>query len=237
MRKFLGSLVDRLCDRVAARAITRIEQRRLHPKRLLLESAQRDSAGYATERMHDALILDTREELLKLALARMPETGSILEFGVASGHSMRFLAGLTSRPIHGFDSFQGLPEDWPGRNEELGHYSMGGTPPPVPGHVTLHAGLFDQTLPAFLAANDEAAAFIHVDCDLYSSTKTVLEHLRPRIVAGTVIAFDEYFNHVNWRQNEFKAFQEFVAAHNVVYRYLAWSYQQAAVVIEDIAAG
>lgn len=234
MRRLMARLLDRLSDRFIDRLLVRAENRMLHPKRRLLLDAQADSAAYALDHMSGALVVETREELLKLAVARMPANGSVLEFGVASGESIRFIAGLADRPVHGFDSFLGLPEDWPGRHEERGHYSTGGALPPVPANVTLHAGLFDQTLPAYLDGDDRPVAFVHVDCDLYSSTKTLLDRLAARVQPGTVIVFDEYFNHINWRQNEFRAFQEFVAANGVSYSYLCWGYQQAAVIIDGM---
>lgn len=232
MRSLLRRLVDRIAVRFADTLLDRAERRLRHPRHLLLQAAQRDSADYAAEHMKGALIVETREAVLDLALAQMPAAGGVLEFGVAAGDSLRYIAARAGRTVHGFDSFQGLPEDWPGRHEEKGHYSTGGALPDVPGNVVLHPGLFDATLPAYLAENDEPAALLHVDCDLYSSTKTVLDVMAERIVPGTVIVFDEYFNHVNWRDNEFQAFQEFVQARGVTYRYLCWSYQQAAVIIE-----
>ena len=33
----------------------------------------------------------------------------------------------------------------------------------------------------------------YIDCDLYSSTKTVLEFLKPRLKHGMIIAFDDYY--------------------------------------------
>jgi len=75
---------------------------------------------------------------------------------------------------------------------------------------------------------------VHVDCDLYSAARTVLSLLAERIVPGTVIVFDEYFNFPNWEQHEYKAFREFAAEHAVTYRYLAFARQQVAVRIESI---
>jgi len=71
----------------------------------------------------------------------------------------------------------------------------------------------------------------------YSSTKTILDLLAPRLAKGSVILFDEYFNFPNWEQHEFKAFQEFVEEHRVKYTYLAFARQQAAVRIDSIEAG
>lgn len=239
-RRLLALAFDRLAERFVALLLDRAQERLLHPHTLLLMDAQRESADYVRARMQGALAVRRREEAIRIAFSRAPARGLILEFGVGGGESIRQIAALAApggRIVHGFDSFEGLPEDWPGRHEERGHYSTGGIPPKVPANVRLHPGSFAATLPAFLAGAGEPAAFIHIDCDLYSSTCTVLAALAPRIVAGTVILFDEYFNIVGWRAHEFKAFQEFVAARAVRYRYLCWGHQQAAVIVESAGAG
>lgn len=210
------------------------DRRSLHPQRLLLKAAQRDAADYAEEYMSGALTFQRQEEILDLALQRMPDEGLIIEFGVANGDSIRYLASGTKRTIHGFDSFEGLPDDWPSRHEAKGHYSTGGVMPLVPVNTVLHKGWFSETLPAFLVEEPAPVALIHVDCDLYESTRTIFQLLRPRIQPGTIIVFDEYFNFVGWRRHEFRAFKEFVQECGVSYRYLAWSYQQAIVMIEKI---
>lgn len=196
LRTTTGRFLDRLSDRFIKRQIDRFQRRLLHPNTLLLAEAQKEAAAYARDNMKDALAILRREDSLRIALERAPSNGLILEFGVGGGDSIRQIAAQTAgRTVHGFDSFEGLPEDWAGRHEERGHYSLGGTPPDVPANVILHRGLFDATLPGFLEAHDGPCALIHVDCDLYSSARFVLETLTPRITPGTVILFDEYFNY------------------------------------------
>ncbi len=75
----------------------------------------------------------------------------------------------------------------------------------------LSPGLFEDTLPAFLADNDEPIAFVHVDCDLYSSTKTVLDLTADRLAPEAVLVFDEFFNYPGWQQHEYRAWTEFIA--------------------------
>jgi hypothetical protein len=116
-------------------------------------------------------------------------------------------------------------------------FDVKGKLPRVPANVRLHKGFFDTTLPQWLTENPGLVAFIHVDCDLYTSTRTILDLLAPRLTAGTVILFDEYFNYPNWEHHEFKAFQEFVVARSVKYTYLAFARQQVAVRIDAIGAG
>ena len=147
--------------------------------------------------------------------------GLILEFGVGYGESIRRLASLTDQTIHGFDSFQGLPESW--LHLPKGAFNANGAPPSAPDHVHFHTGLFNETLPSFLLTKSEEQPikFLNVDCDLYSSTKAIFDLIESRIVPGTVIFFDEYFGFNDWRNHEFKAFQEAVKRNGWRYDYLA----------------
>jgi len=132
-------------------------------------------------------------ELLRLTEREDAEAGLYCEFGVGDGITIRQLAELRpDRIFHGFDSFFGLPEDG-GRNEwKKGSFTRNGVPPLVPPNVQLHIGMFAETIPPFLKEHPEPIAFLHIDCDLYSSTKTVLTLMAPRIQPGTLIQFDEY---------------------------------------------
>jgi predicted O-methyltransferase YrrM len=199
--------------------------------RLLQLAAALDSADYYEEHMHSAVRAETAAALLQRCFERRRLPGLILEFGVASGSSIDLLAGLTEETIFGFDSFAGLPEHWrPGFPQG----SFAAERPAVLPNVTLVVGLFDQTLPQFAAEHRHAqASFIHVDCDLYSSTRTIFTHCAQLIGPGTVIVFDEYFNYPGWRRHEYRAFQEFAAEAGHGYEYLGVvpSGQQVAVVI------
>lgn len=182
-------------------------------------AAMVETRAYITDHMQAAVSCKGRPAHLREALRHMSLDGLILEFGVAYGRSITVIGNLVApRKVHGFDSFEGLPEDWAG-GVGKGAFAQAQLPE-VPENVELLVGWFDDTLPPFLAANDGPIAFLHVDCDLYSSTKTILKLCAERIVKGTVIAFDEYFGYDGWREHEFKAFHEFCAANNRTYRYL-----------------
>jgi hypothetical protein len=193
-------------------------------------SAALDSARFYEECMLTALAFDDDLSLLTHAMELAPKEGLILEFGVASGRTIRHLAALTQRPIAGFDSFKGLPESWR-TGFERGRFAQ--ALPSVPANVTLHAGWFTETLPPVASKSREAAALLHIDCDLYSSTAFVLDSLGDRIRAGTVIVFDEYFNYPGWRQHEYKAFDEFVSRTGLKFRYDSFvpGHQQVCVVV------
>jgi hypothetical protein len=193
--------------------------------------AKREAVDYIIANMPDAMVLPDRFGLLGFALARAPADGLVLEFGVEKGASLRHLAGLTKRDVHGFDSFEGLPGDWTGTREGKAAFSRAGRMPKVPGNAKLHAGWFDATLPAFLAAHPGPCALLHVDCDIYSSTVTIFALLVERIGPGTVIVFDEYFNYPGWRQHEYKAFQEFISETGLAYSYIGFSAEKGHVAV------
>jgi predicted O-methyltransferase YrrM len=195
-----------------------------------------DSASYVSEHMRSAMKVPGKENHLRFALARISE-GLVLEFGVFKGQSInQIAAALPDRQVHGFDSFEGLPEDWAGYNVTTASFDQQGRLPKVVDNVQLHKGWFNESLPPFLEDHPEPVAFIHVDCDLYSSTKTVLDALAGRIRPGTVIAFDEYHNFPYWREHEHKAFMEFCADRHVEYDYISFNNLQAAVQISSIGA-
>jgi methyltransferase family protein len=208
---------------------------RIHPVRERSLGALQRSVDYIERAMPDALGFDSQRELIEFSLSAVKIDGHYLEFGVFTGGTIRFIARRTNgRLVHGFDSFEGLPEAWSGFNLRKRAFDMGGRLPRVPANVRLHRGWFENSLPEWLKVNPGAVAFIHVDCDLYTATRTVLTLLADRIVPGTVILFDEYFNFPNWEQHEYRAFQEFTAERGIKYRYLGFARQQVAVKIESI---
>lgn len=203
-----------------------------HPYTGLQERAHRETLDFLLAEMPDAIAFDTPRELMKHALSRITIEGLVCEFGVNEGGTVSYIAKtLRNRSVHGFDSFEGLPEDWSGNKMSAGYFDRGGKLPKVPANVTLHAGWFDRSLPRFVTAHPGPAAFLHIDCDLYSSTVTIFENFADRIVPGTVLVFDEYFNYPNWQAHEHKAFTEFRERSPHQFRYIAYSVQQVAVVV------
>lgn len=185
--------------------------------------AKREAVAYIRAHMEGAMIARDRFELLKFAVREISLPGLVLEFGVEKGASLRTLAEVYSGDVHGFDSFEGLPHDWSGTFEQRGKFHMQGRKPVVPPNAKLHVGWFDKTLPDFLRETNGNAALVHIDCDIYESTKTVFDLLSPRIVPGTVIVFDEYFNYPAWKLHEYKAFKEFIEASGRRYKYIGFS--------------
>lgn len=196
-----------------------------------LYGARWDAWNYIRSAEPRPVITGTTIETFRAALTAAKRPGLVLEFGVNYGTSIRQIAGLAAQSVHGFDSFQGLPERWESANRGKGSYSTNGVIPTVPENVTLHVGWFADTLPDFLATTPEPIRFANIDCDLFSSTQTVLSALAPRIGSGTVIVFDEYIGNKHWREDEFRAWQEAVATHGWRYEYLTFSFATKQVVV------
>lgn len=137
--------------------------------------------------------------------------GLNLEFGVFDGISSHLLAPSVDK-LYGFDSFEGFPKNDPGRLDfPTCAFDRGGILPEVPENVTLIKGWFNETLPKFLEEHpSEEIRFLHIDCDLYQSTKCVFDLLVDRIVPGTVILFDELIHYDGFENHEIKAFYEFL---------------------------
>ena len=146
-----------------------------------------------------------------------------LEFGVFKGASMRQWIEINEKPdsrFIGFDSFEGLPEDWEGTYEK-GYFSTGGQPPKIDDpRVGWVKGYFQDSLRNFLATFDRRNRLVlHMDADLYSSTLYVLATLDERIAPGTVIIFDEFGN-VN---DEFRAWIDYTSAFRRQGKPIAWA--------------
>lgn len=157
--------------------------------------------------------------LLRFAMAQATGEGLVLEFGVRRGTSIAVLAGVAGQDVHGFDSFEGLPQSW--GSEPAGVLTTGAALPPVPANVTLHAGWFEDTLQPFLTAHPGPVRLVNIDSDIYASARFVLDCLKDRIRPGTVLVFDEFIGNRTWAEDEFKAFAEYVAETGVAWRVLA----------------
>lgn len=160
-------------------------------------------------------------ELLRHALAGASQPGLVLEFGVRRGTSLRILAVSAGQEVHGFDSFEGLPEAWRGGTPGL--LTTGRELPGLPANATLHPGWFEDTLPAFLRAHPGDVRFVNIDSDIYASAKTVLTLLAPRLVAGSVVVFDELIGNPSWREDEYKALTEFARDYGARFEIFALS--------------
>ena len=195
------------------------------------------TANYVEKNMSKILSVDAIYKVHDLAISCLDPAlsgGLVLEFGVFQGGTINYIAKkLPERKIYGFDSFEGLPECWRDGFGE-GTFKTENLPD-VESNVELRKGLFDDSLKKFLKEIPDSShiAYLHVDCDLYSSTKSIFNYLGNRIKNGTIIVFDEYFNYPGWMDGEFKAFHEFLSDSGFSYEYLTYNrlHEQVAIKI------
>lgn len=147
--------------------------------------------------------------------------GYILEFGVFKGTTINTISNyFKNQLVYGFDSFEGLPEPWYTKKKskktsfDKNHFKVSNLPK-VNENVELVKGYFDKSLPIWLVKHQGPISFLHIDCDLYSSTKTIFNLLNKMIVKDTVIVFDELYSwedskYSNWEEGEWKALVEWV---------------------------
>ena len=141
-----------------------------------------------------------------------------LEFGVYKGYATNWWSKRLLNPrtmIHGFDSFEGLPES--GADWQSGQFDVGGNLPKINDtRVKFFKGWFDKTLPKYDMPEHDVLV-INMDADIYSSTKYVLDYLKPFIKEGTYIYFDELY----CSEHEARAFHEFIKSTGLKFKPVA----------------
>jgi hypothetical protein len=103
--------------------------------------------------------------------------------------------------------------------------------PVVPPNASLIVGRVQDQLPGFFEAHPEPIRMAHFDMDTYQSTLDVLRLIRPRLVAGSVLIFDDFLCHPLWEEGEYKAWAEFAKESAVCFKYFATTGWQVGVEI------
>jgi hypothetical protein len=125
--------------------------------------------------------------------------GDIAEVGVYMGGSAKLICEAKgNRQLHLFDTFEGLPEVSKTRDSVRFHKNqfsckleyvkrLLSTYP----KVSFYKGMFPSTANP---VNDRQFSFVHLDVDLYESTKSCLEFFYPRMSKGGVIISHDYLD-------------------------------------------
>lgn len=144
--------------------------------------------------MHNTLLTDDRLEVIA---RRCKETahlpGVMAECGVYKGGSAALISNTCPQKVlHLFDAL-GLPhDDIPGGGHRAGEFAaveaevrafLSGC------NVVFHFGFFPDTAKGL---EEENFSFVHLDFDLYKSTKAALEFFIPRMVKNSFIVLDDY---------------------------------------------
>ncbi|MFN3802325.1 class I SAM-dependent methyltransferase [Belliella pelovolcani] len=230
MKAKIVRLIDALSEKFILNQHFRLAQ---NIKLELVKRANQSTVDYVEKAMRNVTSVDSKWKVHEEAIKHVSLEGLYLEFGVFKGNTINYVSERIDSVIYGFDSFEGLPEFWRDGFDK-GTFAIDGLPK-VRKNVKLVKGLFDQTLPQFLQDHPTVpVAYLHIDCDLYSSTKTVFELLKDRIKKGTVIVFDEYFNFPGWEQDEFRAFHEFLSETGLKYEYITYNFLHEQVAVKIV---
>lgn len=199
-------------------------------KRELQRRALEQTVDFIEEHLVDIKSFGSKFELLEFALKSCETDELFMEFGVYTGTTINFISSKVHNTVYGFDSFEGLPEYWRD-GYPASHFKVEKLPE-VNSNVQLIKGWFNKSLPQFVGLHNENCSFLHIDCDLYSSTKEIFNLLEGKIVKGTVIVFDEFFNYPGWRNGEYRAFMEFVNENNIPFQYIGYTSNSQQVAIK-----
>ena len=157
-----------------------------------------------------------------------------LEFGVASGSSFFWWVRKNTHPgsvFRGFDTFEGLPEDWGGFKKGAMAFDQKEA---ADTRAEFVKGIFQESLYPFIESNKELLKkpkVIHLDADLFSSTIFVLSQLYPFLKKGDILFFDEF----NVANHEFLAFKIFTDSFYVKLRPIGAvnNFYQTAFIVES----
>lgn len=159
------------------------------------------------------------------------------EFGVFEGDSLlKFISAakkfcrqynepLTNFWVFGFDSFSGLPEKQEGDDQGSWHSGKYACDLETVKNRVLSTGFPESNLfliPGFyeesltgdlrdkLLRDSMLPAIVTIDCDYYSSTKTVIDWLNQLLISGTPFYFDDIWSfHGHPNMGELRAINEF----------------------------
>jgi len=190
---------------------------------MILKEGQKLITAFLNENLTEKKRSPSRLDLLRYSVLEAKKPGLFLEFGVLKGYSLNFLAKCKpNQQFYGFDCFKGLPETWGNIPKGYGKLDY---IPYVPENVILIEGLFQDTLEPFLEDHNDSVSFLHLDADLYSSTKYVLSTLANagRIQKGTIIEFDEIFFQDSSNtvlDDEYRAYKDFMRDYDVKVRWI-----------------
>ena len=213
-----GSWVARMRDETGHKAYKALGS--LWPRfSQAIEMINRNAEMMATIRGYEANDVEMfadRKQMYSAVNERLGNAGiTFLEFGVWQGESLNAWTSIntneTSR-FFGFDSFEGLPEDWAQTFSTMrkGHFDLQGKAPTISdARVALIKGWFQHTLRNFLNDTDLSHPIVvHNDSDLHSSTQYTLSTLDPFLCSGDIVIFDEYSS----PSNEYLAWEQYKRA-------------------------
>jgi hypothetical protein len=144
---------------------------------------------------HSLLTQARLDTIAALLYATSGVPGDLAEVGVYRGGSAKVIATIRpDRVLHLFDTFAGMPVDdlfpeghrqgdFDVKLEDVKSYLDGL-------NVAFHVGAFPHT--AAELPEDAVFSFVHVDGDIYQTTRLAIDYFWPRMAPGGVMVFDDY---------------------------------------------
>ena len=237
LQNFIKKLLNKL-SRVIYHLTPREFKNELNLHEHYKKEQQLNSYNFFKKYFKKSILFKNSSEIRKYSIDRATQKKEqnlcYLEFGVFNGTSINFFSNFVHE-IYGFDSFEGLNEDWIGNlGFSKGHFDLKNKLPKVNANVNLIQGKVQDTLDNFIEAkiilNNLKINFIHMDLDTYESSLFVLKKIKPYLVKNSIILFDQLHNFEGWDTGELKALNEVFDDNE--YNYIAFSMEhQAAILI------
>ncbi len=207
-----------------------------HPIRYLEHDSIKESAAFIKPHLSKVSLFDSKKgtyfKFVIEEVKKIENPGLWLEFGVRDGVSAKFFSQYSKKLaldncLYGFDSFEGIRDNWSSIGEPSGSFSLfGNIPKPIP-NCTFVVGWVEDTLEDFLEQHPSEINFVNFDFDVYQPTKFALSRIVDRFVPGTIVLFDEFHGYPGWQFHEKKALDEVL--HPDKYEFIAFSRKQAAI--------
>jgi hypothetical protein len=160
--------------------------------------------------------------------------GLAMEFGVFQGVTLKHIAHAISpgRQVIGFDTFEGLPDDWGDLLEKGTFATKVPTLTDYP-NATLQIGRIENTLPTFLKNETEHVSLLHIDCPYYEINMFILERVLPFMPPQSIIVFDEFYGYPSFEMHEYRAWKETCDRFNLEILPITYSSRSAAFKLES----
>ena len=159
----------------------------------------RDSYNHFKKYFHDAIFLEPgriREYAINEAMQNHKPGYYYIEFGVWTGSSINMFSEiLKDIKIYGFDSFEGLKEDWKGHSLPKKQFNLNKQIPCLNDNCVPVIGWIQDTLPKFISEHkDLDINFVHIDTDTYPTARFILQQIKPYLINDAIIMFDELYD-------------------------------------------
>ncbi len=170
-----------------------------------------------------------REYSFKRLIQNFPNQNYlIIQLGVHDGKNSKHYSYLVKKfkctcKIIGFDSWDGLSEDWTGMTKGRDKGSQLIEKPKPPDFCIYKKGNTSTELKKFLTKQSKKSInMVHFNLDTYTPTKSCLDLLKPFLNKGTILIFDDFYGYPGWSMHENKAFEKFIIKSQIKYKFICF---------------